>query len=98
MARNYLEPARSIEHREEFTEVILLQPQRAQRWIALGNRGPRNTKACSAASGGMLLERVSPQHMDAIVQHSCVSVEQWMGSEPVAEEEVELFHEDAGLM
>ena len=33
--------------------------QGAQGGIALGNRGPRHTKACSAASRGILLERVS---------------------------------------
>ena len=43
-ARNNLELARSTEHREELTEVILLQPQQAQRWIALGTRGSRYTK------------------------------------------------------
>ena len=42
----------------EFIEVILLHPREAQRWIALGNRESRCTMACSAPSGGSLLQRI----------------------------------------
>ena len=69
--RKNLELARSTKHRDssptchlfpfvrEFTEVILLRPRQAQRSIALGNRESRCTVACSAPTGGSLLQRVS---------------------------------------
>ena len=60
----------------EFIELILLQPRQAQRSIALGNRELRCTVACSAPTGGSLLQRViSPsqeRHWQAQVRvHGC---------------------------
>ena len=52
-------PANKLPFVREFTEVILLQPRQAQRWIALGHRESRCTVACSAPIGGSLLHRVT---------------------------------------
>ena len=66
----------------EFTEVILLRPRQAQRSIALGNRESRCTVACSALSGGSLLQHViSPsqeRHWPAQVRvHGCEVNPSW---------------------
>ena len=49
---------------EAFLEVMRLQPQPIQRWIARRNGGYRCSTACSAASGGALLHRVSSSTRD----------------------------------
>ena len=69
----------------EFTEVILLRPRQAQRSIALGNRESRCTVACSAPSGGSLLQRVSSpsqeRHRQAQVRvHGCEVNPSWSRS------------------
>ena len=66
VGRGQEQPGTRTQHRtplfsfvRELIEVILLQPRQAHRWIAPGNRDSRCATACSAASGGALLQRVS---------------------------------------
>ena len=65
----------------EFTEVILLRPRQAQRSIALGNLESRCTVACSAPTGGSLLQRViSPSQERHRRVHGCEVNPSWTRS------------------